>query len=172
MFEAFDKAQKVSFAIPLGTKAHETASISSQSIYCPDQNTDKAQLVYLNSLAVYAVNYYLEILGFETEPERSSSQDKLTLKFFSPADLSVKNIGVLECIPVTNETEYCEIPSEVWSNRIGYVIVKLSPSLAEAVILGFTKTPSAQVGLDELLSVDDLIDYLTDLSEGATINIG
>ncbi|WP_201800726.1 DUF1822 family protein [Dulcicalothrix desertica] len=166
-----DGSQKVSFTIPLGTKAHEIGRQSSEAVCNTGKDANKTERVYLNSLAVYAVNYYLEILRFETEFEQSNSQDKLMLKFFAQADLPVKNIGVLECIPVLNDAEYCDIPLEVWSNRIGYVVVQLSASLKEAVILGFTKTGASQVALNELLSVDDLIDYLTDLSEGATINI-
>lgn len=60
---------------------------------------------------------------------------------------------------------------EVWSDRIGYIFVKLDTSLREAVILGFTKTPSSKICLSKLQSVNDLIDYLTDLEENTSKNI-
>jgi hypothetical protein len=167
----WEKTENKSFTIPLGSKAHEIAHQASQAIYNPEKNPDKEEQAYLNSLAVYAVNYYLKILGFETEFEKSSTQNDLLLKFLTEADLLVTNIGTLECIPVQNNIEYCEISPEVWSDRIGYVIVKLSTSRREAVILGFSKTPLSKISWNELKSVDDLIDYLTDKEEVAAINI-
>lgn len=145
-----EETQEVSFTIPLGTKAHEVASQSRQAICNSNKNIDEAEQAYINSLVVYAVNYYLKILGFE---------------------MSVKDIGTLECVPILTDTEYYDISPEVWSDRIGYIFVKLDTSLREAVILGFTKTPSSKIYLSKLQSVNDLIDYLTDIEENMSINI-
>ena len=150
-----------SFTIPLGSKVHELARKKAQAV-C---NTDKVELVYINSLAVYAVDFYLKFLGFETDLEESNSQDKLMLQFLTEADLLVKNIGRFECIPVEENTEHYEISPEVSFDRVGYIIVELSASRKEAIILGFTKNPSPLVDLNQLQSVDDLIDYLTDKEE-------
>ena len=160
-----EQSRKVSFTIPLGTKAHEIARKSSQAVCNTDKDTDKVTRVYLNSLAVYAVDFYLKFLGFETELEQSNSQDKLMLQFFTEADLPVNNIGRFECIPIEQNTENCEISPDVCFDRIGYIFVELSASRREAVILGFTETPSHKVDLNNLRSVDDLIDYLTDKEE-------
>ena len=160
-----DQSRKVSFTIPLGTKAHEIARKSSQAVCNTDKDTDKVTRVYLNSLAVYAVDFYLKFLGFETELEQSNSQDKLMLQFLTEADLPVKNIGRFECISVEQNTEHCEILPDVCFDRIGYIFVELSTSRREAVILGFTETPSPKVNLNQLQSVDDFIDYLTDKEE-------
>ncbi|MEM6751374.1 MAG: DUF1822 family protein [Cyanobacteria bacterium P01_C01_bin.38] len=160
-----EQFKKTSFTIPLGTKAHELARKCSQAVCNTDKDRNKVERVYLNSLAVYAVDFYLNFLGFETELEESNSQDKLMLQFLIEADLPVKNIGRFECIPVEENTEYYEISPEVSCDRIGYIIVKLNASQREAVILGFTKTYKPSVHLNQLHSVDDLIDYLSDKEE-------
>lgn len=160
-----EQFQKTSFTIPLGTKAHELASKCSQAVCNTDKDRNKAERVYLNSLAVYAVDFYLKFLGFKTDFEQSNSQDKLMLQFLTEADLPVKNIGRFECIPIEENTDYCDISPEVSFDRIGYIIVKLNSSRREAIIFGFTKTPSSKVNLNQLQSVDDLIDYLTDKEE-------
>lgn len=160
-----EQSKKVSFTIPLGTKAHELARKSSQAVCNTDKDRDKVERVYLNSLAVYAVDFYLNFLGFETEFEQSNSQDKLMLQFLTEADLAVKNIGRFECIPVEQNTDCYEISPDVCFDRIGYIFVEFSTSRTEAVILGFTETPSPKVDLNNLQSVDDLIDYLTDKEE-------
>ena len=153
--------QSCSFTIPLGTSAHDFARQCSHAV-C---HTDKVELVYLNSLAVYAVNFYLKVLGMKTDLKQSNSQDKLMLQFFPEADLLVSNIGRFECIPVEENAYWSEILLDVSFERIGYIFVKLNASRREAVILGFTKTHKAKVDLNQLQSVNDLIDYLTDLEE-------
>ena len=87
------------------------------------------------------------------------------LQFFPEADLLVSNIGRFECIPVEENAYWSEILLDVSFERIGYIFVKLNASRREAVILGFTKTHKAKVDLNQLQSVNDLIDYLTDLEE-------
>lgn len=158
-----EQPQQVSFAIPLGTKAHELARQYSQAVGNADRERSKVE-IYLNCLAVSAVDFYMKFLGFETELSQSNSQNKLMLQFFIKADLLVTNIGRFKCIPVEENGEYGEI-SDVSFERTGYIFVQLSKSRQEAVILGFTKTHQAKVDLNQLQSVDDLIDYLIDLEE-------
>lgn len=160
-----EQPKKKSFTIPLGTKAHELARKKAQDVCNTDKDKNKVERVYLNSLAVYVVDFYLKFLGFETELEKSNSQDKLMLQFLTEADLLVKNIGRFECIPVEENTDNYEISPDVSFDRIGYIIVKLNASRREARILGFTKIHKPLVNLNQLQSVDDLIDYLTDKEE-------
>lgn len=161
----YEKSSGCSFTIPLGTKAHELARKCSQAVCNTDKDKNKVERVYLNSLAVYAVDFYLKFLGFETDLEESNSQDKLMLQFLTEADLPVKNIGRFECIPIKENTEHYNISLEVSCDRIGYIIVKLNASQREAVVLGFIKTYKPSLNLNQLHSVDDLIDYLSDKKE-------
>lgn len=148
----------LTFTVLLARPAHELAEK-----FCQNQsNLQKAEQVYLNTLAVYAVNYHLQCLGFETDWERSDSWDAIAQTFLDFADLLVKNYGKLECRPVQPDTEVVYVPEEVWEERIGYIAVQLDESLQEATLLGFAETVSTQeLALSELRSLDELPEYLS-----------
>lgn len=138
--------------------AHEIADKFCQC----HSNLQKAEQVYLNTLAVYAVNYYLQCLGFETDWTQSDSWDSMMQTFLDVADLVVKNYGKLECRPVLPDAEMVYVPEEVWQGRIGYVAVQLDESLQEATLLGFAETVLTQeLALSELRSLEELPQYLS-----------
>ena len=147
------------FPVPLSFEAHSLAQQYHQQQISPQ----KAKQVYLNTLAVYAVDYYLRCLGWETERNHSDSCDKIALKFMDVADLAVKQLGKLECRPVLPHTRICAIPPEARIARIGYVIVKLDRSLKQASILGFTPTAITEISLDRLRSLTEFPQYLNSI---------
>ena len=161
--------QKLSFTLPLSFEAHSIA----QELVLGISNQEKCKQIYLNTLAVYAVNHYLHCMGFETDFPGSDSRNPLAVKLMNVADLIVKNIGVnkigvqkigkLECLPVLPEAEVVEIPPEVWEDRVGYVIVQLNDSLKSAKILGFTPQAAPEVSLSQLQSLEDFLSLLTEL---------
>ena len=149
---------RLTLTVPLARPAHQLAEQ-----FCQHQsNLQKAEQVYLNTLAVYAVNHHLQCLGFETDWTQSASWDSIMQTFLDVADLQVKNYGKLECRPVVPDAEVVYIPEEVWEERIGYVAVQLDESLREATLLGFAETVSTQeLPLSQLRSLEDLPEYLT-----------
>lgn len=147
------------FTVPLSFEAHVIAEQCRQGI----TNLEKSKQVYLNSLAVYAVKYYLQQMDFATDWETSDSLNLIALKIADLADLIVKNIGKLECRPVLPNMESFKIPPEAWQDRIAYVAVQLSSSLKEATILGYLQTPAATVYLSQLESLEDFLLYLSTL---------
>ncbi|WP_414619942.1 DUF1822 family protein [Calothrix sp. CCY 0018] len=151
--------QKLSFTVPLSFEAHSIAQELVSEIY----NQEKRQQVYLNSLTVYAVNNYLRCMGFETDYSEGDSRNFLAVELMNVADLIVKDIGKLECLPVLAEAEVVEISPEVWEDRIGYVFVELSDSLKSAKILGFTPEAADKIYLSKLESLSDFLVYLTEL---------
>lgn len=150
---------KLTFSVALSIEAHAIAQEYCEGI----SNTLKRQQVYLNNLAVYAVDYYLRCMGFDTDWLCSDSRDRLVIQLMNVADLEVKNIGRIECRSVVSQAEICEIPPEVWQERIGYVAVQISSNLQEAIILGFTTQPQAEVPLNQLQSLEDFLLYLSEL---------
>ncbi|MGD1913165.1 MAG: DUF1822 family protein [Rivularia sp. (in: cyanobacteria)] len=158
---------KLSFTLPLSFEAHSIAQELAEGI----SNLEKRNSVYLNSLAVYAVDNYLRCMEFDTNLKGSDSRNHLAIKLMNVADLIVENIGKLECLPVLSEAEFVEIPPEVWENRVGYVVVQLNDSLKEAKILGFTRKVAAEVSLSQLQSLEDFLIYLTELEVAKTSNI-
>jgi Protein of unknown function (DUF1822) len=161
------KHEQTSFTIPLSIEAHEKANQRRQGI----SNTENAKKIYLNTLAVYAVNYYLDCMGFETNFSNADDSNPWMLSLIDLADLQLKNIGKIECRPVLPDAEYLEIPTEVRSDRVAYVAVQFNQSLKEATILGFTTQALAKVPLSQLQSVDNLLDYLTAKEQATKVNI-
>jgi hypothetical protein len=151
--------ESITFPVPLSFSAHTRA----EELRRQQSHPQTAKQVYLNALAVYAVDFYLRCLGIETTVAQSDSQNPLCLKFMNVADLAVKSIGKLECRPVLPGADTLEIPAEVRVDRVGYVAVQFDRSLKQAHILGFTTTATATVPLAQLQSIDALPEYLQQL---------
>ena len=148
------------FTVSLALEAHSKA----KQFRGYASNPRKAKQIYLNTLAVYAVNFYLQCLGFETELEKSDSSNPVMQTLMNVADLQVKKLGKLECRPVLPDSEVCDVPPEVWEERIGYVAVQLDESLREATLLGFVeKVKTEEIPLSLLKSLEDLREHIRQL---------
>ncbi|MGA9378032.1 MAG: DUF1822 family protein, partial [Phormidium sp.] len=159
--------EQLTFTIPLSFEAHSTAQKLSQAI----ANKKKARQVYLNTLAIYTVNFYLNCMGFTTSWENSDSYNPLIYKLLNIADLQVAQIGTIECRPVAPDTTFCSIPPEVEENRIAYVFVRLNQSLKSATILGFTPTVFKRVSINQLQTLEDFLEYLSQKCQPGIINL-
>lgn len=155
----------LTFTVPLSSEAHSSAQECCKRLSV----RDRAKQVYLNTLAVYAVDFYLRCLGLQTEVEQSDSRNPICLQFMNVADLLVKELGKIECRPVLPEARVCKIPPEVREGRIGYVAVKLDRSLKQATILGFTLTAVAEIPLEQLRSLAEFPEYLNQIRQVASI---
>ncbi|BAZ18043.1 hypothetical protein NIES4071_99250 [Calothrix sp. NIES-4071] len=162
-------AQQDSFKVFLSYSAHNIAKQRSQGI----SNAEATKRVYLNSLATYAVDYYLNCMSFETVKDKESNQNPWMQSLINTADVEVKNIGKLECLPVSPNTKYCLIPQELASDRVAYIFVEINSKLDEAHIIGFIPnvTVQAPIALNQLQSVDSLLEYLTEKEQAAIVNI-
>lgn len=152
-------ASAFTITVPLSATEHSLAQKHSQL----QKSVAQAKQVYLNTLAVCAVNFYLNCLSIKTNLNDSDSFNPLLLRFMDVADILLPQLGQLECRPVLPDDENLEIPTEVRVDRLGYIAVRLDRSLQEAVILGFTTTASASVPLTELRSLEEFPAYLQQL---------
>ncbi|MDZ8258527.1 DUF1822 family protein [Nostoc sp. ChiQUE01b] len=126
----------------------------------------KGEQVYLNTLSVSFVNYYLCCMGFETDLNKSDSWNVIQQTLMDIADLSLKNLGLLECRPVLENAQFVYVPPEVQSNRIGYVAVQIGKSFREATLLGFIKQVQTDLlPINQLQPLDNLLEYLEELSQ-------
>jgi hypothetical protein len=126
----------------------------------------KSEQVFLNTLSVSFVNYYLCCMGFETDLNQSDSWNIIQQTLMDVADLSLKNLGLLECRPVLSDAQFVYVPPEVQSNRIGYVAVQISKSFREAKLLGFIKYVETDLlPINKLQPLDNLLEYLEELSQ-------
>jgi hypothetical protein len=157
----------LTFTFPLSLNAHTLAKRLSQHSSSP-----RSERIYLNSLAICAVNFYLQCMGMETDFAQSDSHNLIVLKFMDVADLYVKGLGKLECRPILGEAIMLEIPLEACSDRIGYVAVRLDESCKQASILGFIENvvsvansrEMVQIPLHELRELAEFPEYLHQLS--------
>ena len=155
----------MTFTVPLFQSAHRLAKQFSQQ----QSNQGKAKQVYLNTLAVSAVHFYLRCMGIQTDLNASDSWDSVMQAMMDVADLEIPNYGKLECRPVLPETQVIYIPPEVWSDRIGYIAVQLDHSLKEATLLGFAETGSIKLPLSQLRSLEDLLDHLSHIMHAKSV---
>lgn len=146
------------FSVPLSVEYHRLAQQ-----FCRQQSDrTKAKQIYLNTLAVSAVKFYLRCMEIETNWEASLSYSPVFQSLMDVADLEITFRGKLECRPVLPETNLLYIPPEVRCDRIGYIAVRLDSLLEEATLLGFTKTvpESGELPLKQLRSLEDLLEHL------------
>lgn len=160
-------SEQLTFTVPLSFEAHALA----QEFRRLQSSSQKAKQIYLNTLAVYAVDHYLHCLGFETDVKQSDSRNPVYLKIMDVADLWVKQLGRLECRPVLPESQVCQIPPDAWSDRIGYIAVQMSQSLKQATLLGFTQTAAAEIPLSQLRSLTELPEYLNQIRQPVAVNL-
>ena len=163
-----NQADSVIFTVPLGVSAHRQAQHFSKQQTAPQ----KIKQVYLNTLAIYAVEFYLRCLGFETDLAASDSWNPVMRTLMNVADLEVRNLGRLECCPVLPDSQIVRVAPEVWLDRIGYVAVQMTETMTEASLLGFVQRVAAEeLPLTKLRSLDSLLDYLNQLRNKPVVNL-
>lgn len=150
----------LSLSLPITQTALRTA----QQFANEQPTPQKAEQVRLNTLAVCAVNDYLQMIGIATNLEASDSWNPVLRLCADVADLEVTGIGRLECRPHRSAQSSCYIPPEVWLDRVGYIAVEIDEISLEATVLGFTQTVTdEELPIRRLQPIDDLIDVLNPL---------
>lgn len=147
--------------VPLGKDAHRKA----EEFAAEQDSVDKGKQVYLNTLAVYAVNNYLKWLSIETALHQSDSWNWDIRTFFDIADLMLPSIGRIECRPVLPGEAAVILPQEVTKERIGYVGVRFNAQLDFVEILGFFPARPIignleTIEINRFESIDILIDII------------
>ena len=160
-----NRLEKWFLSLPLTKAARQTAEQFAQEQPTPQ----KAEQVRLNTLAVWVVNDYLQLMGIPTNLTRGDSWNPIVRLCADVADLEVTGIGHLECRPLRTEKLTCSIPPDVWEDRIGYMVVQIDESLREATLLGFTPTvTSDEFPLNQLQPLEALLVHLEELRQPLT----
>ncbi|WP_293335740.1 DUF1822 family protein [Microcoleus sp. CAWBG58] len=124
-------------------------------------NPQKAEQVYLNTLAVCTVNNYLRIVGIPTNLNAGNSWNSAARLLANVADLEVTGLGTLECRPMRKSDRFCYVPAEVQDERLGYIVVQIDEEEQQATLLGFTPSvESEELLVSDLRSIDDFLEYL------------
>jgi hypothetical protein len=128
-------------------------------------NPSKGKQVYLNTLAVCAVDRYLKCLEVKTSLHQSDCWHSGLRSVLDVADLVLSNLGKLQCRPILPAQEFLTLPLEASDDCIGYIGVKFFEELDRVELIGFLpaqniKEPLSPIALSEFHSLDDLLDRL------------
>ncbi len=132
--------------------------------FAQQQPTQKrSEQVYRNTLAVLLTRRYLQLLGIDTDLEASHSWNSLERLVENIADLYIPSLqGFLECRSLRQSDRKCTIPQEVWSERLGYVMIQLDEPYQEGQILGFVESVSvSELPRSYFQPLDVLLERLT-----------
>ena len=159
-----------SLALPITQTARRIALEFGRQQSTPE----KVQQVYLNTLAIWAVKDYLDLMGIAYDLEASDSWNPVVRLGADVADLVVSGIGRLECRPIAAHDTTCSIPPEVWSDRIGYLLVMINDEQHQASLLGFTPAVIAgNISLKQLQPLESLLAHLSEFSpQPALVSVG
>ena len=145
-----------SITLPLTTEFSAIAQAFAQQCSA----SEKVDQIRQNTLAVCAVNAYLQLLGIDTDLSNSDSWNSMMQTMANVADLKVTGLGTLSCRALSPEEQTCYIPPEEWHDRIGYVAVAINEQEHQATLLGFTPTvnETERVALEQFEPIETLID--------------
>ena len=127
-------------------------------------NPQKGKRVYFNTLAVWAVNYFLEWMELETDLDGGDSWHPGMRAILDVADLVLPGIGKIECCPVMLGETAISLP-EVREKRIAYLAVGFAEPFDKVKLLGFIPAveivdETEEISLTNLKPVEELLDYL------------
>ncbi|MBE9001800.1 MULTISPECIES: DUF1822 family protein [unclassified Nostoc] len=144
----------------------QLARITAQEFANQQPNSEKAEQVRLNTLAVWVVNDYLEMMDIPTNLQASDSWNPIMRLCGNVADLELPSVGRLECRPVHQHQQICSIPPETWEERVGYLVVQFDELLQEARLLGFIASVTTEtLPLKQLQPLEAFIDHLGELRQ-------
>lgn len=157
----------VGITLPITTEFQQVADRFSQRWGL----ANKAAQIRRNTLAVCAVNAYLELMEIPSAIAQGDSWNPLMQGMADVADLVLPGVGVLSCRTVSPGADACHIPPEDWQDRMGYVAVEIDEEAHEAKLIGFTPSVDEQeeVALGRFEPLEALIDEVHRLH---AVNVG
>jgi hypothetical protein len=156
--------QQDNFAVPLPIT--QAARTTAQQFANQQPTPEKAEQVRLNTLAVWVVNDYLQMMDITTDLTASDSWNPVMRLFADVADLAMPTVGRLECRPISSFEHICSVPPETWEERVGYVVVQIDESLQEAKLLGFVpQVAREELPLSQLQPPEAFIEHLGQLRQ-------
>jgi Protein of unknown function (DUF1822) len=160
------KNDHAGFTIFLDRSAHQWAA----QFAAQQASPAKGKRVYLNTLAVCAVQRYLSIVcQLETDLSQGDAWQPELQGVMDVADLVIPNLGSIECRPVLPNSTELLLPPEVINDlsetilgdRVGYVAVQFHEDLSSVELLGFVTNPTAEsIGINRLQPLDDFLDFV------------
>lgn len=173
-----EMTKDLTITIPLRKRDFDLAKKLSQQ----HEHPQKQQQIYLNTLSRCAIHSYCQYLDIETNFDElfleNNRTDYFTDYFMDVSDLTLKGWGKVECRAVLPDSEFCYIPPEAFSDRIGYFIIEIDEENWQANILDFlAQVTQSKIYLSQLhrnpqtfLEVLSLLEILKQLNQQSEQN--
>ena len=151
-------SQQPGVVIPITTEFAQIAQRFARQCPVPE----KAEQIRHNTLAVCAVNAYLQLLSIPTDIADSDCWNPIMQLVADVADLKLPGVGSVSCRPIARGSDSCQIPPEDWHDRIGYIAVRLDEDIHQATLVGFSlATPQTdRVSTASFGPIETLIDQV------------
>ena len=170
---------------PLSTVVPLTDVMHNQAEHvCPSYlNLADSESMYLNVLAIAAVDHYLKRLGYGTHYQTEALTNPVLQAFLDVAPIELlaplsneaegsttpQSYGLLECRRVMPNDHIMSIPdAAIHAGRLAYIAVQFNDDLSKVHLLGYVSEADTEVGtekipLNALRSLDELCEYLKQL---------
>lgn len=149
--------EETALTMMITTQDHQAAQV----FYSHHKDARKGRQVYLNTLAVRAVDRYLKYFGIQSDVERSASFDLVSQHLLDTGALHIPEVGNIECRPVLSPADTVYVPEEVQSDLLGYVIVRLDSELEAVTLLGFLRKVEAEyIALSNLQPIEEILEIV------------
>ena len=154
-------SQQSGIVIPITTESAQIAERFAQQCSVPE----KAEQIRQNTLAVCAVNTYLQLLSISTDLADSDSWNPIMRLAANVADIKLPDVGTFSCRTIAPGSNTCWIPPEDWQGHKGYITVRLDEDTYQATLVGFSVAiPQMQnVPADRFGPIEALIDQIHQL---------
>jgi len=159
------------FTVPITEANHQVA----QRFYVHHSDHERSKQVYLNTLSIQAVCFYITCIGFKPDLNQGLSWDPTLQALMNVADVWVDDVGRLECCQVLPGMDAVPVSTQATADRIGYLAVQLNADLTEAELLGFVPSlqdewiDMEQVPLTEWRSLNELPKHLATLQSASSM---
>ncbi|MDF5729283.1 MAG: DUF1822 family protein [Rhizonema sp. PD38] len=161
MNDQFNELRDLAIPFPVTASFRQQARAYALQYFTQDTH----ERTYLNTLALLATDAYFRLLNFQTNLTKAERWNADRRLWSEANELELVGLGNLECRVITAGQQTVVLPPEAWSDRIGYLFVEIASSEKVATLIGFLpafdpETPTEEVAIAELKSMDEMIDYL------------
>lgn len=169
MIDQPSNSPDLSMPLPVGKIARRRARTYADQYFIPDTRE-----IYLNTLSVLIADTYFQMLNFQTNLIRAERWNAAYRLWGEATELELVGLGNMECRTVWAGQTIIILPPDTWDDRIGYLFIEIAASEKVAKLVGFLpasslRTPEAEVIINDLQSIDQMIDYLIDLENSSPV---
>ncbi|AFY39974.1 protein of unknown function DUF1822 [[Leptolyngbya] sp. PCC 7376] len=127
--------------------------------------SEQSKRVFKNTLTVFIVKKYFDILGIASNLVQCESWHPLFQMSGDFADLEIVGKGKLECRPIDNQDNCLRVPFDSQTGRIGYLAVQIDEEEKVLHLLGFTDSlDGEEIAVDKLDPIENFIPYILQAS--------